>query len=57
MKSVIVKYGGDKAYQRLKPAMIGLIAGDTVFGVFTSLVGSIYYAATGAPPPRFSVFW
>ena len=57
LKTAIVKYGGDKAYQRLKPMMIGLIAGDMLFGILTSFVGGIYYLATGSPPPRFSVFW
>jgi hypothetical protein len=57
VKWLVVKYGGDRAYRKLRPVMIGLVAGDMLFGFTTSLVGAIYYAATGVPPPRFSVFW
>jgi hypothetical protein len=57
VKWLVVKYGGDKAYRKLKPVMLGLVAGDMLFGLSTSIIGGIYYAATGVAPPRFSVFW
>ena len=57
VKYAVAKYGGDKAYRRLKPLMIGLIAGDMAFGIGASVIGGIYYAVTGSPPPRFSVFY
>ena len=55
LKTVIVKYGGDATYQRLKPLMFGLIAGDMLVGFRTSVIGGIYYLVTGTPPPRFVV--
>ena len=57
MKWAIVKYGGDKAYRRLKPVVIGLVAGDMLFGLTASTIGGIYYSITGAALPKYSVFW
>jgi hypothetical protein len=57
VKWAVVKYGGDKAYRRIMPMMIGLIAGDMLFSISTSIIGGIYYAFTGSAPPRFSVYW
>ena len=54
LKWAVVKYGGDKAYQKAKPLMIGLIAADMLMGVSTSIIGGIFYAITGVAPPRFA---
>lgn len=57
VKWAVVKYGGDSTYQRLKPLMVGLVAGDMLFGLTSSAIGFGYYFATGVSPPHFSVFW
>jgi len=57
VKWAVVKYGGDSTYQRLKPLMVGLVAGDMLFGLTASMIGFGYYFATGGSPPTFSVFW
>ncbi len=56
VKVAVTKYGGAKTYQRLKPFMIGLIAGDMLGGLAPMIIGLIYYLATGEPPKRFLVF-
>ena len=55
LKWAVVKYGGDKAYRRVMPVAVGLIAGDMLIGVSTSIIGGIYYFITGDPPPRYSI--
>jgi hypothetical protein len=37
-KTVIVKYGGHKAYQRAVPAFLGLILGQFVVGSILNIV-------------------
>ena len=56
----LVKGGGwglfvPTIYRRLKPLMFGLIAGDMLAGVGTSIIGGIFYLVTGAAPPQFAV--
>ncbi len=55
VKWAVVKYGGDRTFQQLKPVMVGLIAGDMLIGITTSIIGGIYYLVTGTPPPRFAI--
>ncbi len=55
IKSMVVKFGGNRAYQRLKPLMFGIIAGDILGGVIPSVVGAIYYLVTRERPPGFMV--
>jgi len=49
IKAAVSRYGGGKAYQRVKPLMIGIIAGDLVGRFIPMLVGIIYYAFVGKP--------
>jgi len=42
-------------YQRLKPLMIGLIAGEVLGALLPSIIGAIYFMCTGKVPPRFMV--
>jgi hypothetical protein len=56
IKVMIVKYGGGELYKRLKPIMIGLIAGEMVAGAIFVLFGFVYYMITGQPPKRFGIF-
>jgi hypothetical protein len=55
IKLAVTKYGGARVYQRLKPLMIGLIAGDLLGGLIPMVIGAIYYWATGEPPKPFQV--
>ena len=50
IKVLVTKYGGTRLYGRLKPLMIGLIAGEILGAVLPCIVGAIYYACTGEPP-------
>ena len=51
----MTKYGGASAYQKLKPLMIGVIAGDIIGGVVPMIIGAIYWSSTGLPPKLFKV--
>jgi hypothetical protein len=55
VKKFTTKYGGAKVYQRLKPLMIGLIAGEVMGAVVPSIIGVIYFSITGVPPKTFWV--
>jgi hypothetical protein len=55
VKRSVVKYGGNAWYNRLKPMMYGLIAGEVLSAVMPSIVGAIYYFVTGEPPKAFQV--
>ncbi len=50
INSVAARYGGESGRRRLKPVMIGLIAGEMMIGVSMMAIGVIYYLATGQPP-------
>lgn len=55
IKSIIVKYGGNKAYNRIKPFMIGCITGEIMGAVFPGIFAFFYYFATGEAPKAFRV--
>jgi len=55
VKVLVAKYGGSKIYVRLKPLMIGLIAGEILAAVIPVVVGAVYYFVTGEPPKSFRV--
>lgn len=55
VKALTTKYGGARVYQRLKPLMIGLIAGEVLGALIPSLIGAVYFACTGEPPKQFWV--
>lgn len=55
IKVIITKYGGARVYQRLKPLMIGLIAGEVLGAVIPSIIGAVYFVVSGDLPPRFWV--
>lgn len=55
VKNLITKYGGARTYERVKPVMFGLIAGEMIGAVIPCVVGFIYYLATGNPPVSFLV--
>jgi hypothetical protein len=56
IKKSVTKYGGAALYGRLKPLMIGLIAGEMLASLATVITGALYYACTGNPPKVFALF-
>lgn len=56
IKYLINKYGGATVYQRLKPLMFGLIAGEMLAGASVIVIGLLYYWQTGEAPKPFSIF-
>ena len=50
LKTIAAKYGGEAMYQKLKPLMIGLIAGEMLGKFVPMVVGPIWYLATGEQP-------
>lgn len=55
VKSLVQKYGGANAYQRLKPVMLGLVAGEILGAIIPCIISAVYYFWTGEIPPRFMV--
>jgi len=55
IKVLVTKYGGAGVYHKLKPLMIGVIAGDLLGGLIPMIIGLIYYLVTGEPPKLFRV--
>ena len=55
IKSVVTKYGGPRLYMRLKPFMLGLVAGEMSVGIVLILIGTIYHFITGELPKTFTI--
>jgi len=51
IKIIVTKLAGGKGYQKVKPVMFGLIAGDLLGGLVPMVVGAIYYFWTGGQTP------
>jgi hypothetical protein len=49
IKTLVVRFGGGRAYQRLKPVFIGLIASELMAVAVVILVDFAYYWVTGHP--------
>jgi len=56
IKSIVLKFGGAEAYQKAKPLMMGIIAGEMAAGLLFMVVGAIYYQRTGFGPKPFFIF-
>ncbi len=52
----VITIGGQRAHERLRPMMVGLIAGEMIAALGWVMVGVIYYIATGQPPALYSVW-
>ena len=48
-KVAVTRYGGARLYERLKPLMVGFIAGGVLGGLLPMLTGAVYYAVAGHP--------
>ena len=57
IKECIMKYGGVRAYDRCKPIMIGLVAGEILGRFVTYLISLTYYLATGESTGRLIQFY
>ncbi|MBD3349112.1 MAG: hypothetical protein GF400_07960 [Candidatus Eisenbacteria bacterium] len=55
LKSLVVRYGGGKMHERLKPLAIGLVAGEILGALVPVAIGVIYYLVKGVPPRAFHV--
>ena len=55
VKLMVTRLGGAAAYQRFKPLMIGLIAGDMLGGLGPMCIGYVSYLITNEPPTKFLV--
>ncbi|TVR51133.1 MAG: hypothetical protein EA425_07785 [Puniceicoccaceae bacterium] len=55
LKGMVSKYGGEKAVNHVKPAMVGLVAGEFMGAILPVLINWGYYWFTGENPPHFIV--
>ncbi len=55
-KVAITRITGGQGFQRAKPLMVGVIAGDLLGGLIFMIIGAIYYASTGTAPKDYQVF-
>lgn len=55
LKAGTVKYGGSAACTRLRPAMLGLIAGEILGSLIPAMIGAVYYFVADKTPPVFHV--
>mgnify|MGYP003588527349 CR=1 FL=1 len=55
IKSAVMKYGGATIYQKVKPVMFGVIAGEMLGGMIPMLVSLLYYMTTGDQPKPFLI--
>jgi len=55
-KELVVRFGGGRVYQNLKPLFIGLIMGELMAVIVTLSVGWIYYLTTGFMPKTMAIF-
>jgi hypothetical protein len=56
IKLAVVRLGGDRAYRKVRPLMIGIIAGEIIAALLWAVVGAIYYGCTGITPKSPSIF-
>ncbi len=55
-KELVVRLGGGRVYQNLKPLFIGLILGELMAVIITLLVGWSYHLTTGLMPKTMYIF-
>jgi len=51
IKTAVVRLAGASAYQRVKPLMVGVIAGEMLIALIWILVGILYFFIWGSSPP------
>ena len=55
IKVTVTKYGGAGGYQKLKPLMIGLVAGEILGAVAPMVIGGFKFFLTDKPPTLFNI--
>jgi hypothetical protein len=55
IKFVVTRLWGGSGYEKVKPLMFGLIAGDMLGGIAVMIVGAGYYFTTGRIPESFKI--
>jgi hypothetical protein len=55
IKSAVARYGGWQAVKRVRPIMIGLIAGDMLGAFIPAIISAVYYFVTGEPPRSYNI--
>jgi hypothetical protein len=55
IKLAVTKLLGGKGYEKVKPAMFGLIAGDMIGGIGIMITGAIYFFLRGKSPEAFRI--
>lgn len=56
LKRAVVRYAGQPTVHKLKPLMIGVIAGEITGALVFVIAGAVYYQVTGDLPQRYSFF-
>ncbi len=56
VKVIIEQFGGQTSIAKMRPLMIGLVAGELISAVFMVGFAWIYYALSGDIPKRYSIF-
>ncbi len=56
VKVAITRITGGQGYQKAKPIMVGVIAGDLLGGLIFMGIGALYYGSTGMAPKEYLIF-
>jgi hypothetical protein len=56
VRTAVVRLGGVKSFESVKPLMVGLIAGELLLALLWMSVGAWYYLQTGQEPQIYRVF-
>ena len=56
IKVSVTKYGGASLYQKLKPLMVGIVAGELLGALIPAIIGTTYHVITGDRPPDYMVY-
>ena len=52
IKKLVIKYGGTGVYNKTRPFMVGIIAGEIFGAILPSIVAAIYYVVTNGEMPK-----
>jgi hypothetical protein len=55
-KKMVVRFGGDRLLKRIRPMMIGVIAGEICGALVFMIAGAVYYFVTGDKPVSYRFF-
>ena len=55
VKTAVHRYGGARLYQKARPVMMGIIAGEIIAALVPMIIGVLYYFFTGERPVYYSL--